>query len=511
MDYRIVKNESRSKESQNVNQVIPVSLDGTFNMIPISNLSRNLNVAGLFEEEQNLSDLYRMQGDVNIVASNVLFNYDGEDSAETIFGIMDYALDTQDYLFSFDEVIKSKDGWFYYLDVCANQYMKPYPNDFNYLSSGAVPQWDTFITYEAEKNLVPIEINGLDISQGIPIYSGTTVTIDDKEMLALICYYSHNLSIGDSIELSSNTSTLDGQYSIEALGLNGEFDDSIFVIDINPSPMPNFSVDGYRIKKVINGYISEYYSLWNKKLSQYQPKKYKTGFAQNVFSDRQHSYTFNEDIDINGLLDENGKPIDKLYTTFLKKQAIDAALWTKVSSGINSPNLQNPFDIVTINSTTDSVESNVTSINEYFFNGIYEYNPYVNYKQLLNEGCHRLNTINREDNNFLEGYYYNPHYPYQIRTYGDFVNQSFSGETFVPDYADIVDGLALWRDLYNKNYEQNIPFMNGCHYTYQKNVIFVKRQDPCKDYSENEVYSYVSGDCEYNEDLQENEIQNICK
>lgn len=506
---RIIKNENKSKESQNVNQIIPLGLDGSYNPLPLSAMQRNLNVSDLFIREQELSNIYRIQADINVVASNVLINYDGIDSAESIFDIMDYNADTEDYLFQFDEVVKEKDGWFYRLTNCNPDYLKPYPTDFS-LMSGDVAQWECHVTYEAKKNHLPIVIGGVNVSDGIQIYSGTPVEVGGTPMTSLICHFSHNLKAGDTVNVYSNTtSDITGAYTVESVGLSGDFDDSIFTI--NTTGSTDYLTNQHYFKKEINGVESDYYGLWNKRLNQFQPKTYKTAFAKSIYNQQINSITYNEEVNTDELIDENNVPIDKLYLTFIKKQSEREPLWTKLISGVDSPLFTNPFDISIINNTTSSVEAIVNTNSDYYFNGVYEYNPYISVKTKISDGLYRFNTINREDNNLKEGYYYKPHYAFQIRTLSEYVNQSFSGETFVPSYATILEnGYALWRDIYSKNYEQNIPFINGSHYLYNKFNLFIRRQDPCEE-TDLVLRNYIKGICVEDVDFQQATISEICK
>ena len=77
------------------------------------------------------------------------------------------------------------------------------------------------------------------------------------------------------------------------------------------------------------------------------------------------------------------------------------------------------------------------------------------------------------------GYYYQPHYPLNIRDYSDYIETGSKQFTEgIPDYSfysQKTDSF-IWRDLYPYGYVNNgigvnYPFMNGTHYPYN-NTIF---------------------------------------
>jgi hypothetical protein len=137
-------------------------------------------------------------------------------------------------------------------------------------------------------------------------------------------------------------------------------------------------------------------------------------------------------------------------------------------------------------SIVDSIEENVDNFTDSMFGDVVEYNIISQIETVLEVAYHRFNTINRESNNFLEGYYYKPHYKHQIKKFSDYVQIRYNQTDDIPYYATVVgDGRTTWRDILPNNFSNGnvIPFLNGCHYIYQGINLFVQRQDPCDDYT----------------------------
>jgi hypothetical protein len=94
----------------------------------------------------------------------------------------------------------------------------------------------------ASVNEVTLEFNGIPITDGIAIYSGTTVTVDDRVMTAFICSINHGLSVGDEIKITGDTITgYEGVYNVYKLGFgDGTYTNNTFVVDINLGFPPSF-------------------------------------------------------------------------------------------------------------------------------------------------------------------------------------------------------------------------------------------------------------------------------
>lgn len=520
---KIVLNSERSKE--NVDEILRLKQEvvSTSRALPIQEINSTLNVSELFKNERDTSSCYRFLGNINVVASNILFNWDGENSFQNVLVARDFDPQTQEYVNEIDDVLFEDDGWFYYLTgetTCDRIYLQPNQPSFGVLNPSGDTNWSIEVTYPAEVNLSPLVFNGVNISEGVALYSGTTVEVDERQMTAFICSINHGLNVGDRVKIQSDTSTgFEGEFDVYALGFgDGTYEDNTFVVDFT-NTIPSFIGTNTRFKKVVGGVESKYYSRWFKPITKIsQLETHKTAFATNIYTDQIYSYQFNEGYTIDdNLTDYLGRPLTTVYLTVKKKQDYSdgTPFWTPVESGINTKLVESEYDINTINTTSanDSIESDVNNSSGYIFGDIVEFNEVTQIETILEEAHHRFNTLNREDNNFLEGYYYKAHYPKNIRLFSDYVDEGFSGETSAPNYASILqDGRARWRDVLPNNFSngESIPFLNGCHYVYQNVNILVKRQDPCGLYPQ-ENRSIIVGDCDTNEQFEQTDIIEVCR
>jgi hypothetical protein len=376
--------------------------------------------------------------------------------------------------------------------------------------------WNIWLTYPKEIDLVPLEFNGVPLSDGIAIYSGTTVTIDDRPMTALICSINHGLSVGDEIVIRSNpilpaTDTgYEGVFNIYALGFgDGTYESNTFIIDyvipvFPPNPFLNTRTS---FNRIIDGYESKYHGRWFEKITKISDiELFNTAFAANIYNDQIFSYNFKKDIDLDLYLDYLGRPLTEVYVSFAKNQDYyqnGGQIWTLVESGLKTVTMSTEYDINTITSVSlnDSIESNVNAITDYLFGDIVEYNEVAQYEKVLEVAYHRFNTVNREVNNFLEGYYYKAHYRNQVRKFSNYANVEFENAETIPFYAsNIGDGRYIWKDIEPNDFSNGntIPFLNGCHYIYNSINLNIQRQDPCNIYF-NQNINVVTGKCVDNE------------
>jgi hypothetical protein len=518
---RVVLNEFKSKGQNNTNITLKQDFINSHNLIPIEPLEEEVDISAIFMNERDTSNCYRFLGNINTVASNVLFNWNGANSYETILSLMDYDSgdpeSTDEYVFTQNEILKEKNGWFYYLasgeSVCQKSFLEPVPDRFYPLNALGDTNWNVWLTYPKYTDLIPLTFNQVDIQDGIAVYSGTTVTIDNRQMTALICSINHGLNVGDEISIKSNpilpaTNTgYEGIFSIYELGFgDGTYLSNTFIIDyVIPSGITAglFSNTRTSFKRRVEGYESEYHGRWFEKISkQSELELYNTAFATNIYRDPIYSYIFNKEYDTNLYRDYLGRPLTEIYVTVVKKQDIynNQPFWTSLESGLKTVITNSEYDINTINSVTnnDSIENNLYSNTISFFGDIIEYNPVSQTENVLEVAYHRFNTTNRESHNFLEGYYYKPHYKQQIRKFSDYVEVSTNENDDIPDYAsDLGDGRKIWRDVLPNDFSNtdNIPFLNGCHYIYNNIILAIQRQDPCDIYNSPNV-TLVEGICD---------------
>jgi hypothetical protein len=385
-----------------------------------------------------------------------------------------------------------------------------------------IRNWEVIITYPSTSDKThEMVIGGLLIVDSKPVISST------RTMVAFGMACKHNLTIGDSVRISG-TSSYDGIHEVIRVGLdNGDLKEYYFVIDLPPTGTINGTS---RMARIFGGKESEYYfRVFKKVKTKNSPmietndyETYKLAFSETVYNDPLTQFVFNEDVDISGLNDNLGRPLSELYLTTIKTDS--AGLFGKVSSGIGTPfienltssgintYLQNIPAISRIHNgntipftTHNPLESQITIANTNFYGDLVEFNQYEVKETILAEVSHRFNTLNRETQaniNYVsmtgispittpinlgprqEGYVYKPHKLIKIREFSSYVEQGDITIDEIPYYAvNLGDGRYLWRDLLEIGFSEgnlttlNYPFLNGCHYMYNNNLFYLKRQD----------------------------------
>jgi hypothetical protein len=443
-----------------------------------------------------------------------------------------------------NKYLKEKDGWFGYFDpditkagFCNFYDMEPkrerfyFTPDINpYHSTNTLPikNWELTITYPAS-----IDSGHTMVNNGLLIVEAVPVVVSTRAMTAFGMPCLHNLNIGDIVRINGTTG-YDGEHVVVRVGLdNGELQPYYFVLDLPPTGV----VSGVsRMKRVFGGVESTYYFRKFKKIATRNAsiienddyEIYKLAFSENYYYDSISQFVFNEDINVDGLKDNLGRPLSELYLTTIKTDS--NGLFSSVSSGIETPfiaelNTSNTNaylqNIPVINKIHNGVtlpfpshiplESNITisggiiGSND-FYGDLVEYNQNEVKETILADVSHRFNTANRETAPSLtydvtttippvqntitlgprqEGYFYKAHHLIKIREFSTYVETGDQFTVGIPDYAiNLNDGRYLWRDLLDIGFNQtnpkalDYPFLNGCHYMYDNYCFTLRRQDP---------------------------------
>lgn len=542
-----------SKKSVNTDTYLKINLDGEQKVLPPAVINQLVNAGDRFNTERQRGTYYRILGTINPSITNALFNLaDGQTADSYTWSGFNFSTSQTDYRF-FDSVypnvltkyLKEVDGWFGYYDpditkagFCLFFDMEPKRQRFSFTPDinpyhsdlGALPvkNWEMTITYPAS-----VDSGHTMVSNGLIMIDVIPVEVSNRQMTAIGMPCFHNLSIGDIVRISG-TNGYDGDHVVIRTGLdNGDFKPYYFVIDLPPIGVIS---GNSRMKKLFNGVESVYYFRKFRKIKtrstpvieQDDYEVYNLAFSENCFNDNIIQFTFNEDVDVSGLVDNLGRPLSELYLTMVKTNS--NSLFGNVSSGIETPflpiMLTNNFntyltDIPIINRIHNGgtspfqshtpLESNLTigggSINSNeFYGDLVEYNSSEVRETVLADVSHRFNTLNRETANQSmsyyisensttqktislgprqEGYMYKAHNLIKIREFSTYVEQGDDFTVGIPSYAvKIDDSRYLWRDMLDIGFNQvdvtplDYPFLNGCHYMYDNYCFTVRRQDP---------------------------------
>lgn len=376
-----------------------------------------------------------------------------------------------------------------------------------HISGETKDNWDYILTYPYENiynnKLVTNEQN----INGIPIVNGSINTYDGKKYMTITTIYKHGLSSGDVIKIKRNDDNTNNTYLVYDVGDFNKSDleyklmlDADKYSDLNDIIGMEFN----RICKVINKVDSEYYIRLFRKIpnlknetelitqdnidgktitgdTYFDNDSYQPGFSRNIFDDPIYQLQYIDDININLLKDNLGRPLTEIYLTIIKKGITSGNqkpfnVFTKIMSGIDSPSGVSGYtNIRLINGYTNNelpLESQVTitggtSINS-FFGDIVEYNKSTVNETKLDNIYHRFNTVQRETNGlefkyydinndgqfFLtgktlspstEGYFYNPHYEIKLKSYSAIVNEGEIKK--LPNCFDFQSGMTFNNEI----------------------------------------------------------------
>ena len=378
------------------------------------------------------------------------------------------------------------------------------------------------------------------VSDGIPFVIQQR-NVNGKPLITFYCAMNHNLSVGEYVQLNFSVNGKD-KFAVFSLGddyHNSEFRVfSIYDVGYNST---NFLSDSTgTFKRIIDlknsgETTSKYYVRLHKILTDADDLDLvKGGFENTSFTTRRKleysgltpnkverisykqgnqvfTYSFDKDIDITGLVDNNLKPLTNLFVTILNKgymgwfnkpynpstnnSAIDIGwefnfdsvnedTWWSHDSLKNKDNI--PVDSYTIGSNTFYYNKDL-KIGDVIKGDICEWNDYEQKETVLSPINHKysFNPLLFQDNSSLtlpSGYCYKPHYDVPIKMFSDYVETGNKNEVDgIPTYSFYSqnDREWRWRDLYPYGYIDSdgigvdSPFINNSHYPFRQ-ILFLQ-------------------------------------
>jgi hypothetical protein len=543
-DNIVIKSNQIYKGAPEVDYQVPATLEQNTKLLIESDRIATLSLAELFDTERQASTIFRPTFKVDFLYKN---NYVGTTNYTPFLNslfVVDGNLALEQKL---NGVTVTWSGLPQYYEYDLRRFDVDNTHiDFK-PESASTYNWDYYITYpfssDTKFNMKWYQnsngnlLSNFLCSDGIPC-TLTGVTYFGSNFLQFSCPVKHNLLPGEYVQFPFLSYNGNSYFQVDRLGdFNDGSDEYIFNV-LNPGFTGNTFEDGktYIIKRVIDitntaDTTSRYYVRLHKVISTTNELDLETaGFDNNPFwnvkqyefssltpnniakvtklsNSQSYSITNKVDININALVDENQKPIDNLYLSFVNKGYMgwfynnDYGLKRGWEFNINSPTISPWWD-------KNEPLSNETNINKTYYskfqNGVQydfyynetlktgdtvygdwvEYNDYEQSGRTISPYYHKF-VFNQK--NFTiggttnpRGYYYQVHHPMEIRTYSGYVEEgdptTIGG---IPNYAYYSPNLNLyrWRDLYTYGYVDasgngvDYPFINEVQYPY-KNVTF---------------------------------------
>ncbi len=493
--YKILLNKEKSVNSVNQNSNVPLNLENKNRLLPLSDEQSVIDSYEQFEKERKECTTYRFYGVINTVASNCLYNenvnivtINNNSSGRTVPS----------------HSIFVNDGWYGYYDdvdlstpqmqndnessLCQFKTFDPGFDRLLGLDSDGKQNYLYKITYPFEIRDINLVVNkqGVSLKDGIQVIEKGVVTINNRNYVYFKTPINHGLSEDDEVKLLNFTDNQNGglylnkrTFNVVKLGnQNNNLTERIFVLDINPVDI-DIDLGVSTIKRVVAGIESEYYVRRLKCLTTEEKEYdiYPAAYGVNYFDDGQASFYFKNDIDIDGLRDNLGRPLSELFLTIVKNDNDTPLTDSKNRYWIDQqktlpPEIKNRFWMpivggyeteknVNVNYNIRAVGANYPGGNPNypqvyfdnidesdltFDNDIVEYNEYELTERTLEFIYHRINTVYRDNLNTIdntkpdkrEGYIYNPHQLITIREFSEYIEEGDSQNTFnIPDYAQL--------------------------------------------------------------------------
>lgn len=552
-ENRIVLGNLRYKSSPDVDYSVKIPLEQTSKNYIEYDRNLNVNLEEVFERERQTSTVFRPSCKITFIMYNA---YTGTTSYKPFQKNL-YLVNEDFYR---DLQIANPNGtntWGGFpsynefdlirTDYNVSGYTQPPDLHIPFVSkSASTYNWNFFLSYAYSADTTKQLIYYIDsntsiswvVSDGIPFEIDNSVS-NGVNLITLKCPVKHGVNVGEYVQLNGFQYNGNDVFEVYSLG-NGLYGTDEYYINIY-----NY---GYTGSTFSNGYIGTLKRIIDvnnsaETKSSYYVRRHliitdvddailvKSGFELNNFSykvkyqtsaltpdykenivtrhgNQTYTLSFTKDIDVNGLLDNQKRPVSELFFTkihrgyfgwfypsvsFKIRQGFGFNLdlqnsnpnqyWTLTStlnmsndltlSTYNSAAGGSNFNYVTMLKSGDTIDGDFCEWNE--FEQTERVISELYYKLIFNNSNFRVDvSINPR------GYYYSPHTPFKIRSYSSYIEEGENKETFdVPDYAvySKFRGTFRWRDIYTYGFIDgdgngvDYPFLNGVHYPY-KNTIF---------------------------------------
>lgn len=505
--YTIVPSNFLYKSAPFVDEKVSISLDQTSQQITEYDRSSTLNLAQVYDDERQATQIFRPTFKLTYLYSNA---YTGTTTY----------LPFQYNLFYVNSIQSMSSGlWGGYPQYYEFDIYRPPSNDqhIDYKSKSAYTyNWTFYLSYaynnNYEKKMTYNTNSGTNINwvsgDGIP-FTISNSTSDGSGVVRFECIAPHGLSVGEYVELSisyNNTKI----FQVYNLG-NGQFGSDIYNFNVlNIGYTGNTFNNGVTgtFKRIINPANmetkSKYYVRENKIITNVDDLVVtKAAFEKNVFieekkfeyssitpnkisriSQKSSSNTYNitssYDLDFTTLKDNQKRPISKIYLTVINKgysgffnQAYNNVglkqgwefnitklpnSWWDLNNGNSNTSIQVSSYTKTYSGTTKTFYYNQDLKSGDVVDGDFcEWNDYEQlervvspYYQKIKYNQNVFQTTNNSSTN-SPGYYYTPHNEMTIRVFSDYVE---TGQANVVDnipswsFYSSADEQFRWRDLY---------------------------------------------------------------
>jgi hypothetical protein len=522
-----------------VDQELILSLDNTSELSTEFDRITTVSLPQVYDDERQACEVFRPTFQLNYIYDN------------KYIGTTNYVPFRDNLFFSNPEDSVLTNIWYGNPQFYEFDFFRPNISDqhINYVAKSAYTyNWTYYITYPFRndpKKILKYELNNISRSwvaeDGIP-FRIRNIQIDGSALISFECIAPHGLQVGESVELSfkyNNTQI----FEVFSLG-NGSFESEPTVFNLyNLGYTGNTFNNGKRGKfkriiytDAIEESRSKYYVREHKVLVGLDDLiMTKTGFQQTPFggtgkklylssitpnfvtrcaqksSNNCYTVTTRKDINLEGLLDNQKRPVSELFLTVIQKgysgyfnkpyfgnvglsqgwefniTESPNSWWSDTNGDSNSTIETSSYVKTDVSGNTKTFYyNNNLNVDDVIEGDFCEWNDYEQRERVISKYYHKVKynpdnfQISPTPNPNENGFYYQPHHGTSIRVFSDYVETGgVDNVDQIPFYSfySSIDQEFRWRDLYLYGFKDEFgrgvdyPYLNNSHYPFQ-NVIF---------------------------------------
>lgn len=518
-DVKILRNQNRFKGAPEQDYLIQVPLESQEREIIEGDRNVYLSQTSQFEEERQSSNVFRIGGKIVNIFDNGVSGY----TSYTPFGNnLFYINGVEAKTINANQNPPQISAWKGYVQFDEFTFYRTTGISGHipfYNKSASTYNWNIYVSYPISgdteqqmryENTQFSAVTYFQASDGVPFVLQNT-NPDGKSLVTFYCGVSHNLQIGEFVELSISSNGTN-YFQVESLGDQyfGSEDKIFSIYNIGYTAFTNNLTGTFKRVLDINNTgetTSQYYVRRHKILtaeSDYDLTK--LGFENNAFTNKKQleysaltpngisrvsvkdgsqtcGFTFTKDIDTSQLLDNQGRPLSELFVTIMQKGYM--GYFNKPYSN-GYPGLLIGWDFnfldgqddIWWNAASPTNKDLGLSTSSYNFSGktfyynnplevgdiisgdFCEWNDFVMTETVLSKMMHKFSYnplifSNSSPLNYDSGYFYQPHFSVPIRAFSTYIEVG-AKETvdFIPDWSfySETERQWRWRDLYPYGY-----------------------------------------------------------
>lgn len=218
-----------------------------------------------------------------------------------------------------------------YIDMYPDRSLYSFIPKYNKYRNRVEKNWNYAITYSYKSDKDTLnKINGDSANNAIQCFWRRKYDTNGNDILYCRTLMRHTLSANDRVRFYYGTEQKRMETSVRVISVGdseGKNKDKYFSVKYeNIATLANEFEQGLWYKKEHNGAECEYYFRKLKKLnnpdgSDLKSDLNKGAFAENIYGDAIAQVVYTDDINVNGIKDNLGQPVNELYFTVFKNNA----------------------------------------------------------------------------------------------------------------------------------------------------------------------------------------------